>query len=178
MMSTGSSGWSRVISSSTWIPSNRLPCNHTSSTTRCGRRCAIEFNAASESDATRVSNPSSARIPAISSRISASSSTTRISGETGDPFCFIHNPLCYCGSSLWEYQCHDRAGAVLCAVVLIVIEQKFAAMIFKNFADDGEPDPRALLACGDIWFGQPVTIFFRQADSIIANGDTDAPTAH
>ena len=67
---------------------------------------------------------------------------------------------------------------MLCAVVLIVIEQKFAAVIFKNLANDGEAEPCALLACRDIGFGQPVTIFFRQADSIIANSDADATTAH
>src|SRR5690606_5014118 len=68
-----------------------------SSSSRRGTRSAIAASAESLSPAVRVSWPSSDRIPATSSRISVSSSTTRISDAILDlfrPFFFL-SLACY-----------------------------------------------------------------------------------
>src|SRR5205085_3889981 len=141
--------------------------------TRCGRRCAIAFSAPSESDATRVSNPSSVRMPAISSRISASSSTTRISGDTGDPFCFMHYPFCLCRFPLREKQCHTGARAGLSAVAFAVAQDELAAVVFENLAYDREPESGTLGARRDIGFREAMPIFLRQTDTVVPHGHAD-----
>ena len=64
---------------STSSPSRRLPCSQMSRMTSCGRRSSMAFRASSESRARRVRWPSSCRMPATISRMSASSSTIRMS---------------------------------------------------------------------------------------------------
>ena len=44
---------------------------------------------------------------------------------------------------------------------------EFAAMIFENALDDGEAEPRPLLARGYIGLGQTVAVLVRQTNTVI-----------
>src|SRR3979411_1842103 len=132
-------------------------------------------NVPSESEATRVSYPSSARIPAISSRMSISSSTTRISGATSDPFLFMPQPLL--GLALLAHRkLHPDDGATGIARSFIedVVEHELPTVVLKNLAHDGKAEARALGARRDIGFGQAVAMLCRQADAVVANAKHEA----
>src|SRR6202789_2961569 len=175
----GMSGCSRFNWSSTWMPSSRLPCSQMSSTTRCGRRWRTALMQDSPSAATRVSKPSSRMIPETRSRMSSSSSTTRISGAASNPFLLIPNTFfvrTYFTRFLpeGEEQRHDRAVLLPIAIRATVGQRDFAAMVFGNLAHDGEPEAGALRAGGHIGLGQPVALLMRQADAVVGGAKCDA----
>src|SRR5664279_6246657 len=100
-------------------------------------------------------------MPATRSRMSASSSTIRISAAMPS-LGFRHlslfglNRFNLAGGG--EYHAHP--GAALARNLLGSIAQfDGAAMIFDNATDDGEAKPRALFARRDIGVEQPVAVF-------------------
>src|SRR6266850_7505443 len=132
-------------------------------------------NVPSESEATRVSYPSSARIPAISSRMSISSSTTRISGATSDPFFCMHQSLLGL-ALLAQRKLHpdDGAAGIARSFIEDVVEHELPTVVLEDLAHDGKAEARALGARRDIGFGQAVTMLRRQADAVVANGKHEA----
>src|SRR3990167_5336446 len=97
-------------------------------------------------------------MPETSSRMSASSSTTRMSAAMG---CLLR---CRRGRRTRgrEYQSHQGARQVAG-----VAQRQFAPMVFENAFDDGQAQARALFAGGDIGLGQPVAVARRQAHAIV-----------
>src|SRR5438067_6431875 len=180
IITTGRSDCSRLIVSSTSMPSSFDPCSQMSSTTSCGRRARIAARADSESPATRVEYPSSCRIPAIRSRMSSSSSTMRISDAISDPFLLIFTSLDVgldiggfvrpCGL-LAEGEGEPDLGPF---PTFGIGKGDVPAMVFHDLAHDGEPQAGALGARGDIRFSQAMAVFRRQAHAIV--GDTDRKT--
>src|ERR1700689_3483816 len=118
-------------------------------------------------------------MPAIRSRISSSSSTTRISGAINNPFLLIPKSFFFLARVTHRFlperedQRHD--GAVL--PVATVGERDFAAMVFGNLADDGEAQPRALRPRRHIRFGQPVAMLVRQADAVVGDAEGEPVVA-
>src|ERR1043166_670365 len=173
IITTGSSGYSRLITSSTWMPSMRLPCSQISSTTRCGLRARTAAQAPSPSAATRVSKPSSRRMPAIRSRMSSSSSTIRISGAASNPFLLIPYTILvdftHALLTRGKHEAHFRATLVPGNVG----QRNLAAVILDNLAHDGEAEAGALGPRRHIGLGEPMTLIVRQADSVIADAEYD-----
>src|SRR5262245_26138554 len=104
----------------------------------------------------------------MSSRISISSSTTRISGATCDPFLFM------CRLLLLFYRLTQRklhadngAGDLARRFVKRIVEEKFATMVFKNLTNDREAESGALGPRRHIWLGQAVTMLGRQTDAVV-----------
>src|SRR5450830_56940 len=113
-------------------------------------------------------------MPATRSRISASSSTIRISP---DMLLLVYRLLFF---ELGRFRLagggklHPHPGAALPRDPVGGIAQlNAAAMILDNSSDDGETQPRALFARGDIRLEQPAAIFLRQADSVVDDIDDD-----
>src|SRR5437763_6783859 len=116
-------------------------------------------------------------MPAMSSRMSISSSTTRISDETCDPFCFMHHPLFWFG---WppqrKHHTHGRAARFARLILGGVFQQQFPPVVFENLAHDGKTEPRAFGARRDIGLGEAVAVLRRQADAMVVNR-SDEPRA-
>src|SRR6185312_4481038 len=167
-MITGRSGCSRFRASRTWMPSSLEPCSQISRMTRAGRRALTAAKAPSLSPAMRVSYPSSRRMPEIKSRISSSSSTTRISDAISDPFLLIFNTF-LTHSLLYHRECERDDGTRRSGRV---VEQDFSAMVFHDLADDGEAEARALGAGRDIGFGEVVAMLGRQADAVVGDAES------
>src|ERR1700761_265623 len=103
----------------------------------------------------RVSYPSSRRMPEIRSRISSSSSTTRISDAISDPFLLIFSTF-LTQTLLYQGEGQTYFGALPVAGIR---QHDFAAMVFHDLAHDRQTQPRALSAGGDIGFGESVAMF-------------------
>src|ERR1700741_580924 len=156
------------------MPSSLLPCSQMSSTIRCGLRCETAPMTPSESDAERVAYPSSARIPAISSRISASSSTTRISDATNDAFLLMLHPLLLLRLMQRENHMNDRARCMHVGFIARVFQNQFTAMVLKDLTYNGETQPRTLGAGRDIGLGQAMTLLAGQPYAVVAYRNDDA----
>src|SRR3954469_2152448 len=115
--------------------------------------------------------PSSSRIPAISMRISASSSTIRISCAIATLFLLYifggHGRRGNFGLGNNQTNLRSDAGGP-------VFEHEFSAMILHYLLDDGEPEAGALGPRRDIGFGQPVALLLRQSLAVIRDDDRDA----
>src|SRR5690348_12165297 len=107
-------------------------------------------------------------MPAIKRRISASSSTIRMScaidlaeprsGQGPDVGCRRRSP----GD---ENELHRGATAGT------VAKNKIAAMVFHDLLDDGETEASAFGASGDIGLRQPVALGPRQASPVVFHQD-------
>src|ERR1700761_3159046 len=169
IITTGRSGCSRLMVSSTSMPSSLEPCSQMSSTTSCGRRERIAASADSESPATRVEYPSSCSMPEIRSRMSSSSSTMRISDAISNPFLLIFtSSFCPFRVLLGE---GEGQGDLCPLPVLHIGERDFPAMVFHDLAHDRQAQPRALGAGGDVRLGQAMAMFRRQADAIVGDAE-------
>src|SRR5215469_3200051 len=149
------------------MPSSSLPWSQMSSTTSVGRRVRIAASASVLVAASRVSYPSSLRTPQISARMSASSSTTRMSCAMGalpfDAFSFVSFGFIGFGDTriaAHEQQRHARAATGT------IIEAQLAAVVFHDLLDDRQTETRAAGARGDVRLGQPIALLVRQADAV------------
>src|SRR6266702_6722183 len=89
-------------------------------------------------------------MPSISSRISGSSSTIRMS-------CAIRHLR-------WQNQRRHSPRTIG-----PVVERQPSAMVFHDFLDDGEAKPGALRLMRNIRLRQPRTILLRQSDTIVGH---------
>src|SRR5215469_10225114 len=106
----------------------------------------------------------------MSSRISISSSTTRISGETSDPFCFMDKPLFdFYRPAQRKHHAHGCTPCLFRQIFGRIVQVQLAAMVFENLAHDGEPKTCALRARGDIRLGEAVAVLRRQTDAVVPN---------
>src|SRR5690606_30574059 len=128
---------------------------------RRGTRSAIAASAESLSPAVRVSWPSSLRMPATSSRISASSSTTRISDAILDlfrPFFFL------CLPDLKGRENHaDHGSATPMEIFWRIMQLQPPTRVFDNFLHNSQPEPGSLLTGGHIGLEQALSVLFRQS---------------
>src|SRR5690606_20916541 len=155
------------------------PCSQMSSSTSLGTRSAIAARAASLLPAVRASWPSSLRIPATSSRISSSSSTTRMSDAIVDLFrstCSLAHP---CPASPLIGCCRQQHSHH-CAYTAVeggwsVVQLQPAAMVLDDLLDDSEPQAGALLARRHVRLEQPLPVLARQALAIVHHADLDHP---
>src|ERR1035437_5929125 len=113
-------------------------------------------------------------MPATRSRISASSSTIRISL---DMLLLVYR-LRFFKFGRFRLagggKLHAHPGAALPRNLFGGIAQLDAtAMILDEAPDDGEPQSGALFARGDIGLEQPAAVFLRQADAVIDDVDDD-----
>src|SRR6516225_11362189 len=104
-------------------------------------------------------------MPEIRSRISSSSSTTRISDAISDPFLFIFNTfltqiLLYKREGQRDFGPLPAAG---------ITQRDFPAMVFHDLSHDRQAKAGALGAGRDIRLGQPVAMFRRQPDAIVGD---------
>src|SRR5580704_16143250 len=106
-------------------------------------------------------------MPEIRSRISPSSSTTRISDAINDPFLLIFTSFLPLGL-LREGECE---GDFRPLPILGIAQGYLAAMVFHDLAHDRQAKTRALSAGGDIRFGEPVPVFGRQAHAIVGDAE-------
>src|SRR5579871_5254104 len=160
------------------MPSSLLPCSQMSSTTSCGRRWRTAVSAPSLSAATLVSNPSSRRMPAMRSRISSSSSTIRISDAICNPCLlipgsfFLHTLL-----PRWkcQYDLRSRLVLAMLAVAMLavasILQDDLSAMVFHDLADDRQAEARALGPRRNVRLGQSVSMFVRQADTVVGDAE-------
>src|SRR5665213_3376733 len=181
IITTGTSAWSRLTCSSNCSPSSLLPCSQISRNTRCGRRLPISASAESLSRAVRVVKPSSSRMPATRSLISASSSTIRMSLAMGYPLsCQLPVAASIFGSLLVATAgaVVSDAGGFVSAVVVSLTSGLAAwpdpaAVVLQDPADDGEAKTGALLARRHVRFEQPGPAHLRQADPVVDDVDQD-----
>src|SRR5689334_19602299 len=96
--------------------------------------------------------------------MSSSSSTTRISDAISDPFLLILNAF------LTQIPLDERESQrdFRALTALPITERDLAAMVLHDLAHDRQSQARALGAGGDIGLGQPMAMFRRQADAIVA----------
>src|SRR5215470_15382162 len=176
IMTTGTGGSSRRITSRSCNPSSSLPCSQTSRITSAGRRCRTASIASLLLWARRALCPSSSRIPAISVQMSRSSSTIRISWPmtlqtVRDVVCgsLCGRRVCGCRREFLrvapEYQTDARAAT------LAVVKRQQAPMVFHDLLDDGEPKPGALAAGRHIGLGKALAAGLGQAFAVVLHDD-------
>src|SRR5215475_4836543 len=174
IMTTGTGGSSRWITSRSCRPSSSLPCSQTSRMTSAGRRWRTASTASELLWARRAVCPSSSRMPAISVQMSRSSSTIRISWPM--TLQTVRNVGCgsLCGRRMRarrrdflrvasEYQTDARAAT------LAVVERERPAVVFHDLLDDREPQTRAFAPRGHVGLGEPLAVLHRQALAIVLN---------
>src|SRR4029079_14774752 len=190
MMTTGRSGCAFLMRSSRSSPSSFEPCNQMSRITRDGRRSSIAASVSSLSFAVRVRCPSSSRLPEINPRMSASSSTTRISDamnhslllplalrDRGVRRGFVRIAFVACLLRVPDRQVDAYGCAPHLAVPLRRVgEVQSAAMLLSDALHDGEPKAGAFGARGHIGLDQPLPVFGRQAAAIVDDGNLDSVT--
>src|SRR6185312_1323720 len=174
IITTGTSGCSRLTASSSCRPSSLEPCSQMSRKTRFGRCDAIAAMASSLLRAVRAPYPSSCRMPATRSRMSASSSTMRISAGM---MLLAHRWLLAAGRGIAVARggkAHAHPGAALAGNFIGGDAQlDRAAVLLDDAADDREPKPGALLARGHVRLEQTAAVFLRQADAVVDDVDDD-----
>src|SRR6476646_11725907 len=113
-------------------------------------------------------------MPATRSRISASSSTIRISALMRSlvhalfEFGLANRRL----AGRREADAHQRAA--LARIFLGGVAQlDLPAMLLDDAADDRQAEPGALFARGDVGLQQPAALFLRQADAVVDHVDDD-----
>src|SRR5829696_8590217 len=174
IMTTGTSGCSALRTSRSCSPSRREPCIQMSRNTSWGRRRSTAARASSESFAVRAPWPSSSRMPATRSRMSASSSTISMSLAIVLPLLHALRlgrlaPVRTIGR---EPQAHHRAPAAG-RDRRGIEELDAAAMLFHDPPHDREPEPGSLLARGDVGLQQPLPILLRQTDTVVRHLDSN-----
>src|SRR6185369_597432 len=102
------------------------------------------------------------RMPDTSSRISASSSTTRTSAAMSRLLQFRRGRP----TRGWEIQSDTGPGQVRG-----VPQRQLAAVVFQDPFDDRETKAGALLASGDIGLGQPVAVALGQAHAVVLDDE-------
>src|SRR4051812_36715841 len=107
-------------------------------------------------------------MPEIKSRISSSSSTTRISDAISDPFLLIFSAF-LTQTLLYQRECESDFGP---DPAWGIVQRDFAAMVLHDLADDGQAQPRALGAGGHIGFGEAVAMLGRQADAVVRDDES------
>src|SRR5688572_22442307 len=111
----------------------------------------------------------------MSSRISISSSTTRISGATSDPFLFMCQLLLVLdGLTQRKLHADNGAGDLAGGFVERILERQLSSMVFENLADDREAKTRTLGARSHIGLGEAVPLLGRQADAVVSDRNRDA----
>src|SRR5690606_2377503 len=161
IITTGRSGWRLLISSSSARPSSLLPCIQISRKTRRGTRSLMAASALSLSKAVRVSCPSSERMPETISRMSSSSSTTRISDAMAY---FLALIIRIGGHRFLVGQDHtDHRPLAVVEDRRRIVQLELPAMVFDDLLDDCEAEPRALLAHRHIGFENAVPVLGRKA---------------
>src|SRR5262249_41028461 len=125
--------------------------------------------------AVRVPWPSSWRMPATSSRISASSSTIRISDDMAHlsvacGFADFGGSLFVGGTFGAEAQPGPSPSAV---PVGSIIELDASAVLLDDAADDREPEAGPLLARRHIGLEQAVAVLLRQTGAVVDDVDND-----
>src|SRR5262245_25431149 len=175
IITTGSSACSCLIAPSNCRPSSLLPWSQMSRNTRFGRRAAMAASAWSLFFAVRVPWPSSWRMPATSSRISASSSTIRISDDMAHlsvacGFADFGGSLFVGGTFGAEAQPGPSPSAV---PVGSIIELDASAVLLEDAADDREPEAGTLLARRHIGLEQAVAVLLRQTGAVVDDVDND-----
>src|SRR5581483_799230 len=191
MMTTGRSGCAFLTILSTSSPSSRLPCSQMSRITRCGRRSSTAFKASSESRASRVRWPSSCRMPATISRMSASSATIRMSDAICRSFAHWQSCAARCGGGgrcrlparrlALGGAAHRQRDADQGAVAAPgpgrgVLQRQGAAVLLDTLLHDGEAEASALpLTLGrHIGLEQPHAVLLGQARAVVDYLDVDA----
>src|SRR6185312_630491 len=112
-------------------------------------------------------------MPAIRSRISSSSSTTRISDVIGDPVLLILYAFLTHFRGFWLL-CEGECQRDQCALAAFRVRQRdLAPVVLHDLAHDRQTQPRALGAGGDIRLGQAVTMLGREADAIVAHRESE-----
>src|SRR5579863_5146657 len=113
-------------------------------------------------------------MPETSSRISASSSTMRMSEGISAYRLWLGLGLGRGGGSRLRGETELHPGAARTRDLFRSIAQlKAPAVLFENSPDDGETQAGALLTGGDIRLKQPRAVLFRQADAIVDDVDND-----
>src|SRR5262245_60308958 len=179
MMTTGSSGWDFLAMLSTSSPSRRLPCSQMSRMTSWGRRSSMAFSASSESRAVRVRWPSSCRKPATISRMSASSSTIRMSegiycsftlersgaaGDGGGRRLLLRGAV----RGVRRQTDADERAVRAARRRRGILEAQGAVVLLDALLHDGEAEAGALVALGgDVGLGQPGAVLPRQAGTVV-----------
>src|SRR3974390_1108801 len=159
------------MASSNCSPSRRLPCSQMSRKIRLGCLETIAVSASSLLRAVRVSYPSSCRIPATRSRISASSSTIRMSADMSLPVRVLLFRFSRFGVTCGR-EPHPHPRPPLPRDFLAGVAQLDPApMILNDAADDGEAESRALLARRNVRLEQPAAILLRQTNAVIDDVD-------
>src|SRR5215831_2345990 len=189
MMTTGSSGWVFLMMFKTSRPSRRLPCSQMSRMTSWGRRSSTALSASSESRASRVRCPSSCRKPATISRMSASSSTIRMSAAICRSLTrWLSSPAACCGG-LWLFPgyrldrrpAHGQRYADQCAMAPLgarrsILQCQRPPMLLDALLHNGETKPGTLLGA----FGRHIglekahAVLLGQARAIVDHLDVDA----
>src|SRR5690348_10103036 len=115
-------------------------------------------------------------MPAISSRMSSSSSTTSNSGAISDPFFIplIHFYFAYGFLFQRKHQAHFCARFV----VLTVGERNLAAVLLDNLAYDREPQARSFGARRNVRFGQAMALRMRKPNAVVGNREHHAGRIH
>src|SRR5258708_796985 len=178
IITTGTGGSSRRITSSSCRPSSSLPCSQTSRVTSAGRRWRTASMASGLLWAPRAGWPSPSRWPAISVQMSRSSSTMRISWPM--PLQPVRDVMCgsLCGRRVRsnrrdflrvasEYQTDARTAT------LAVVQREIAAMILHDLLDDGETEAGALAARCHVRFGQALASLLGQALAVVLDDNAD-----
>src|SRR6056297_1941692 len=169
MMMTGISGCSRLTVLRMSMPSIWLSLSQMSRIRRPGGSDRMAAIASSELAARRVSKPSSPRMSEITSRMSRSSSTIRMSlippslGRRGPCTCFF---------AAMQRQAHHRPRPDMRArgERVGILQHQRAAMFLDDLLDDRQAQPGALLARCHVGLEQPRAVL-RKADAVIGNGD-------
>src|SRR5579875_224787 len=161
-------------------PSRCEPCSQMSRKARCGRRASMAVNASSAFLAVRVPWPSSDNMPETISRMSASSSTMRMSlgmifhaRSTGALFCgrqILAGKADRALRNFASWKIKPDAGALTARRI-----EKFdtPAMILEDLGDDREAEARAFGARRHIGLEQTMPIFVREAFAVVGDEDFD-----
>src|SRR5580658_7505536 len=105
-------------------------------------------------------------MPAIRSRMSSSSSTTRTSGAINDPFLLIPGFLLQVASALLpqrKAQCYF--GTLF--VIVAIAQHDLAAMVLKYFPHNRQSETGALCASCHIRLRQAMAMLMRQSDPVV-----------
>src|SRR5258708_38652492 len=151
------------------MPASSLPQCQISRITTVGCRAWIAARASRLPAASRVEYPSSFKTPAISIRMSASSSTIRMSCAMGSGTQLgRRNDGC---GSLYNTGIADEHQRYPRPIRLPIGERQLTAVIFHDLSNDSETQAGALGSGRHVGFGQALTSLLRQALTAVFDGD-------
>src|SRR5687767_1263733 len=105
-------------------------------------------------------------MPEISIRISASSSTIRMSCAIATLFLLSF----FDGyGRRGDFNSGNNQADPGADALRAVLKLEFTAMVLHDLLDDGEPQAGALGSRGDVGLGQPVPFFLRQALAVVGD---------